>query len=276
MWSKLGTRVLSALIGVVLVFALIFSNSLIFNVAICVVGLIALHELYTTFSQQKKWPLIVLYYGFALAIMSSLFVDMKLFQSANFSFVLVLYIMLLAFCAVVFSDTISLNDILVSFFVLVYSVVFVYHLALIRAMENGVVLIFMPLIGAWITDTFAYFGGIMLGKHKLIPKISPKKTVEGAVSGVIGCVLCSILFGYIVSFSGYQVNYLLLGILGLMCSVLSQFGDLTASLIKRHCGVKDFGNLIPGHGGILDRIDSLIFTAPLCYYFLNVFEVICK
>ena len=153
---------------------------------------------------------------------------------------------------------------------------FVYHLPLIRAMEHGIVLIFLPLMGAWITDTFAYFGGVLFGKHKLIPKISPKKTVEGSVSGIAGCVLCYLLYAWIISFFGYKVNFVPLCVLGLICSCLSQFGDLTASLIKRNCGVKDFGNLIPGHGGILDRIDSLIFITPLCYYFLRIFEVVYK
>ncbi len=276
MWSKLGVRLISAGVGIVLVLLLIFSNQLIFNIAICGVSLIALYELYTTFSQQKKWPLIVLYFCFAAVILSTLFIKQTLYQSANFSSCIVLYLMLLSICAVIFSDTISMNDVLISFFVLVYSVVFVYHLSLIRAMEHGVVLIFIPLICAWITDTFAYFGGIALGKHKLIPKISPKKTVEGAVSGVIGCVLCSLIYALIISFLGYKANIGLMCLLALMCSVLSQFGDLTASLIKRSCGVKDFGNLIPGHGGILDRIDSLIFITPMCYYFLKIFEVIYK
>lgn len=276
MWSKLGVRVASGVIGAVLVILLIFSNQTIFNIAISAVGIISLHELYTTFSQKKKWPVLVLYYVFAAIVFGSLFVNIKLVQSSAFSFIIILYLMLNCFCAVVFSDTIKLNDVLISLFSLIYSVVFVYHLALIRGMSHGMVLIFIPLIGAWMTDTFAYFGGIALGKHKLIEKISPKKTIEGSISGIIGCVLCSLLYAYIISFFGYSVNLLPLCVLSLICSVLSQFGDLTASLIKRNCGVKDFGNLIPGHGGLLDRIDSLIFITPVCYYFLSMFEVIYK
>lgn len=276
MWNKVGVRVTSGIVGAALVIALIFSNQTIFNIAICAVGFISLYELITTFSQKKKWPILVLYYVFAAVILSSLFINSAMIFEKAFSFIMILYLMLLCFCAVVFSDTIKLNDVLISFFSLIYSVVFVYHLALIRALPYGVVLIFIPLIGAWMTDTFAYFGGIALGKHKLIPKISPKKTVEGSISGIIGCMLCTLLYAYIISFFGYSANLLPLMFLSLICSVLSQFGDLTASLIKRSFGVKDFGNLIPGHGGLLDRIDSLIFITPMCYYFLHMFEVIYK
>ncbi|MBR6647426.1 MAG: phosphatidate cytidylyltransferase [Clostridia bacterium] len=276
MWSKLGIRVASAAVGVVLVLLLIFSNQLIFNIAMCVVSLIAIYELYTTFSQSKKWPLLILYYGFAAVVLGTLFIKPILFETANFSIIIVLYLMLLCLCAVIFNDTITMNDVLIAFFIPIYSVVFICHLSLIRGMENGTVLIFVPLLCAWMTDTFAYFGGIALGKHKLIPKVSPKKTVEGAISGVIGCILASLVFAWIISFSGYNTNIGLLCLLSLCSSVLSQFGDLTASLIKRSTGVKDFGNLIPGHGGILDRIDSLIFITPLCYYFLKFFEVIYK
>ena len=278
MWSKVAVRVASALVGAAFVLIVIFANNpLYLNIAVSIVSLIGIHELYTSFSQQKKWPLIVLYYVFALVILSSLFIpDFNLFKTGGIVYVLLAYLMLLCISAVIFNDTIKLNDILISFFALVYSVVFTSHLALIRSLQNGICLVFIPLIGAWMTDTFAYFGGLLLGKHKLIPKISPNKTIEGSVSGIIGCILISFLFAYIISFFGYKTNYVNLGIIALICSVLSQFGDLTASMIKRECGVKDFGNIMPGHGGILDRIDSLIFISPIVYYFLQIFEVVYK
>lgn len=278
MWSKVAVRVTSALIGAVFVLIVIFANNPFYlNIAISIVSLIGMHELYTSFSQQKKWPLIVLYYVFALMILSSLFIrDFNIINSDAIIYVLLTYLMLLCISAVLFNDIIKLNDILISFFSLVYSVVFTSHLALIRMLEHGICLIFIPLIGAWMTDTFAYFGGLLFGKHKLIPKISPNKTIEGSISGIIGCILMSFIFAYIISFFGYKTNYLNLGIIALTCSILSQFGDLTASMIKRECGVKDFGNIMPGHGGILDRIDSLIFISPIVYYILQIFEVVYK
>lgn len=277
MWSKVAIRVVSALIGAALVIALIFSETVYFNILVCSAGLIAMYELYNSFSKQKKWPVMILGYGFAVIIMSSLFIPhFKLFGTSEILYLLMFYIMLNSICAVIFHETIKLNDILTSLFSLIYSVVFVCHLSLIHSMKYGFILIFIPLICAWMTDTFAYIGGMSFGKHKLIPKISPNKTIEGAISGVIGCILSSLAFAYIISFFGFKTNLIPLCSISLICSILSQFGDLTASLIKRECGVKDFGNLIPGHGGILDRIDSLIFITPAVYYFLQIFEVIYK
>lgn len=277
MWSKVAVRVASALIGAAIVVTLIFSETVYFNILVCIAGFLAMHELFTSFSLQKKWPLLILGYLFAAIILSSLFIPkLELFGSSQLLYLLIFYIMLLFICAVIFHEKIKLNDVLISFFSLIYSVVFLCNLSLIHAMEHGRVLIFIPLICAWMTDTFAYIGGMALGRHKLIPKISPNKTVEGAISGVLGCVLSSLCYALIISFFGFKANLLPLVFITFICSVLSQFGDLAASLIKRECGVKDFGNLIPGHGGILDRIDSLIFITPTVYYFLQVFEVIYK
>ena len=142
-------------------------------------------------------------------------------------------------------------------------------------MQNGVVLLFIPFLGAWMPDTFAYFSGTLFGKHKLIPSVSPKKTVEGAIGAVVGCIISFLVYGLIVDYAaGLSVNYLTLAILAVLCGIIAQLGDLSASVIKREFGVKDFGNLIPGHGGIIDRIDSLIFVAPLVYYFLLYIPVI--
>ena len=277
MWSKIAIRVTSALIGAVFVIALIFSNTVYMSAVVSIAAAIAMYELHTSIAKQKKIPLLILGYVFAGVILSSLFIPgFNLLQSSNVLYLLMLYLMLLCISAVIFNERIKLNDVLTSFFSLVYCVIFLCHLALIHQMEHGAILIFIPLIGAWMTDTFAYFGGLIFGKHKLIPKISPNKTVEGSISGVLGCVLSAYVYAYIISFFGYKADLLVLGLIAFGCGILSQFGDLTASLIKREYGVKDFGNLIPGHGGILDRIDSLIFITPAVYYFLQMFEVIYK
>ena len=110
----------------------------------------------------------------------------------------------------------------------------------------------------------AYFSGYLLGKHKLCPHISPKKTIEGSVGGVIGSVVLSGLFGYFFM-DDVLVHCMIIGVLG---GIISQFGDLTASVFKRKMGIKDYGNLIPGHGGILDRFDSVLFTGPMVYYYI--------
>jgi len=142
-------------------------------------------------------------------------------------------------------------------------------------LEYGNILIWLLFVSAWATDSMAYFTGMAIGKHKLCPKISPKKTVEGAIGGILGCVVFDILFIYIISrFNTFSVNYTNAIILALLASVFSQIGDLAASRIKREYDVKDFGNLIPGHGGILDRFDSALLISPVVYYILLIFPVI--
>ena len=119
---------------------------------------------------------------------------------------------------------------------------------------------------AILTDIFAYFTGYFFGKHKLAPVLSPKKTIEGALGGVLGSVLFSIVFALIAKLDIFP-HMVIMGVVG---SIFAQLGDLTASAFKRKIGIKDYGNIIPGHGGILDRVDSIIFTAPVIYYYLQL------
>ena len=142
---------------------------------------------------------------------------------------------------------------------------------------HGIFLILLAAFGAWMTDVFAFFAGSFLGKHKLCPKISPKKTVEGAIGGVLGCVLASlILYAVFVNlvFKAERADYIAVALLSAFLSVISMCGDLTASVIKRNFEIKDFGKLIPGHGGVLDRFDSIIFVLTALYAIINIFGVV--
>ncbi len=131
-------------------------------------------------------------------------------------------------------------------------------------MEGGKYLILTPLVAAFLSDSFALFAGMLFGKHKLAPELSPKKTVEGSVGGFIGAVVSMLVYGVVMQFVFHlQVHYPLLALYGLLGSLVSQLGDLSFSYIKRQYHLKDFGNLLPGHGGVLDRFDSVIFCAPL-------------
>lgn len=131
----------------------------------------------------------------------------------------------------------------------------------------GKYLYMLIFIGAWSTDTGAYFVGVTLGKHKLIPDVSPKKTVEGAIGGLLGCVAgFSIYGGVLAIFFDVKVNWIMLIATALVIGVVDQLGDLIASYIKRERGIKDFGNIFPGHGGVLDRFDSVIAIAPFMYF----------
>ena len=145
----------------------------------------------------------------------------------------------------------------------------------IFATEKGIYLIFIPFILAMVSDTGAYFAGRFFGKHKLAPVVSPNKTVEGVIGGVIATVLAMIIYCLIMQFGvGQQVNYLYAVIYGMAGAMAGVFGDLSFSAIKRQVGIKDYGNLIPGHGGILDRFDSMTLVAPLTEALLLLIPVV--
>jgi phosphatidate cytidylyltransferase len=156
------------------------------------------------------------------------------------------------------------------FFIFFYTGVLLSYIYQVRYLENGRIIVWLVLISAWGSDTFAYIVGMMVGKHKLQSELSPKKTIEGCIGGVIGAALIGFLFSYAYP----QGDSLLLSphisfpIICTVGSVVSQVGDLAASAVKRNHGVKDYGDIIPGHGGILDRFDSILFVSPVVYYLL--------
>lgn len=274
--SKLKTRVISALIGAVFVLGMIFSRPIVFHIGVAAACFVVLYELHVTFKQERKWQLVVLDYVFAFIFLLAPIVRQFL-QRETIVFFLASYLMLLSIFSVIWYNSIKFTDVTRSFFTLIYAVVLPMHLTYIRMMDYGVALVFLPFLGAWMPDTFAYFAGSLFGKHKLIPNVSPNKTVEGAVGAVAGAVVIFLMYGLVLSGCfGFRVHYASLLVLALICGVVAQFGDLAASVIKRECHMKDFGHLIPGHGGILDRADSLLFISPVVYYFLMVFEVIYK
>ncbi|NLM57096.1 MAG: CDP-archaeol synthase [Clostridiales bacterium] len=131
---------------------------------------------------------------------------------------------------------------------------------------NGMIYLPLVVVGSWVTDTAAYLVGCCIGRHKLAPHVSPHKTIEGAVGGVVGCCAGFLLYGLIVgSIKNFDVNYMALFVSGIATSVVSQMGDLIASYVKRRFGIKDYGKLFPGHGGVLDRFDSMLAVAPFLF-----------
>ncbi len=160
-------------------------------------------------------------------------------------------------------------DLFSVFFGLIYLPVMLSTVYMLRQSENGLYLVWFVFIGSWVCDTCAYFVGSAMGRHKLAPVLSPKKSIEGAVGGVLGSAIVGALFGWFLQTRtvgaadpGRTAVFVLISALA---AVFSQAGDLMASAIKRHYGIKDYGELIPGHGGVLDRFDSMIVTAPLVY-----------
>ena len=154
-----------------------------------------------------------------------------------------------------------------SFIYVAFLLSFIY---LIRIEERGIYLVWLVFLSSWAADTAAYFTGMKIGKHKMTPVLSPKKTWEGAIGGILGGGICGLLFSVIFDDCRFPLQFFLICLIG---SVISIFGDLAASAIKRESGLKDYGNIIPGHGGILDRFDSVIFIAPGIYFLTQIFTM---
>jgi len=148
--------------------------------------------------------------------------------------------------------------------------------AFVRMSENGSIMVWLIFCGAFLTDTFAYIFGLWLGKgknHFLAPKISPKKTIEGSIGAIIGTTLVFSLSSFFMQGYPFNLNFIKVSILGLLLSILAQIGDLMASMLKRKFGAKDYGSIQPGHGGIMDRCDSLLIVAPFVYFYINLIGV---
>lgn len=174
------------------------------------------------------------------------------------------------------------EQIMHSFFAFVYGPVMISFSLMTRMMSNeldtpyyniGFFAAWMIFISAWASDTCAYFAGVTLGKHKMAPHLSPKKSIEGAIGGVLGSTIAGALYGWILQY--YHIltekEIWIFALLGMCGSVVAQIGDLAASAVKRNFGIKDYGKCIPGHGGVLDRFDSVIFTSPLIYVLALIF-----
>lgn len=147
--------------------------------------------------------------------------------------------------------------------------------------EHGVFLLVMGLCGAWIADSGAYFTGVAIGKHKLCPEISPKKTIEGLIGGIVStaAVFAAAFFVYnrFITDNPLELNtvgYILVAVLGMVCAVIGTVGDLSASMVKRQIGFKDYGKIMPGHGGLMDRFDSVLFVLPTFYAFIKIAHIV--
>ncbi len=272
----MAKRTISAIVAIALLFLLVaadfFTKLPIINVLLGIMLVVALYEIYKPFGFMKKIPLLIVGAVFGLLVynfdMTGSFMMMQ--------FILMLAVVSMFVVAVIWHKKVSFADISTMFFVTAYVSAGMLHIRLVYNGEFGLAMIFAALVAAFLTDTGAYFSGYFFGKHKLIPEVSPKKTIEGAIGGVIVAMLSMLVYGWILTFFGINTNLLNIVIIGGVASVMSQFGDLSASLIKRSLGIKDYGDIMPGHGGVLDRIDSLLFTAPVIYYLNMLLPIMSK
>ena len=177
-------------------------------------------------------------------------------------------------CAYIFSyPKFHINQVAGGIFGLIYTSFMMSFIYYTREMPNGKFFVWLIFITSWVADTCAYFVGSAIGKHKMTPNLSPKKSWEGAVGGILGSGIASTIFG-IVYVNVYDLSYIQLpifAVIGCIGAFIAMCGDLVASAVKRNNNVKDYGNVIPGHGGILDRFDSVLFTAPMIYFMLFLF-----
>ena len=263
-------RLATAVVSILILIAVLFASKIVLECAVGIVTVMCLYEIYKALGFTKRRVLLVL--GFVPPVF------LVLENIFNMPILLYIYMFLLFAALVFFHDEISFKDVSAVFFASLFVTLFLWHIVIVKTIEpGGSFLIWAVFIGACTTDTFAYITGSLIGTHKLTPKISPHKTIEGAIGGVLGCVISFLIYGLILSKCfGFTVSINALWILGVLCAVSAQIGDLSASVIKRECGIKDFGTLFPGHGGMLDRFDSIMFVAPLVYYFVTMFPIILK
>ena len=255
------TRIISGLIMIPLILILVF-RGIPLAIAAFVLSAIAVYELFKGFSNIKVTGNIFIAWGALILLYALHFLVPERHDYLTFWLVVSI---IASFLGIFRADKHRAEDALVTILGIVYVEFFIYHIIMIDEGSYGI-FVWVVAGTAIFTDTCAYFTGFFFGKHKLAPILSPKKTIEGALGGVVGSVLFSVIFALIAKVDIFP-HMVLMGVVG---PIFAQLGDLTASAFKRKIGIKDYGNLIPGHGGVLDRIDSIIFTAPAIYYYLQL------
>jgi cytidylyltransferase family len=279
--KQMKQRLISGLIVAALAVTAIIIGGYVLDILIILFAGIGIFEFYNAFSKKGYSP--VKLFGFVYIVLLvlmmyfdgdsylSIVIHTQKYGSFNlFPPVFLLAMMLLLSLIVFLHEKYNIADAAITIFGGFYVMFFISYFVKIRDLDGGVYLFFLALVGAVATDTFAYFIGKAIGKKKLIEAISPHKTVAGSVGGFVGNILVLTIYGIVLWYTGAYRGLPIYhyAIIGAVTGVVSQIGDLAASAIKRYVGIKDFGKIIPGHGGILDRIDSYLFAIPVVYYYL--------
>lgn len=275
----MGKRILIAIPALVLLFCVLWFHGLVARIVVSLVGLLCMYEMLRVLGADGSKPVKSVGYVFAALTWPAYeyVVGWWRFGGGFWALAVMLVLAVMAIFFILVVTKRSAEDGIRTVYALIYPGLFYAFLIAIICIPNAMASRFMFLlafVGAALTDTFAYFGGTLFGKHKLVPEISPKKTVEGAIVGAVFGGLGVLLVGTL--FQGFflkdqTVPVYLYAILGLALCLLSQVGDLTASIIKRQFNVKDYGNIMGAHGGAMDRLDSVIFISPIVCAFYYVF-----
>lgn len=274
------TRIISGVAALALLAAVMLLGREAIGLAVFVLALLGIHEFYGAARNGGYNPVYPLGYiaclpmlypavsGNSLAVLLES-IPLNLLETIS---LLLFVLIVIAFCLMIFSrGRFNLADLSITLFGIIYVPFLLSYVALTRNLDQGYLYIWLIFIGGWITDTFAYFTGVTIGRTKILPKVSPKKSLEGSIGGVIGCTAVTAAFGAIFQgeLGGTPLYHFIL--LGVLCGVISQVGDWAASAIKRFVNIKDYGRIMPGHGGVLDRVDSILFVAPLVYFYIGLF-----
>ena len=249
------TRLISGIVLVIIAAFLLVEGSTVLYFGSLAISLIGLYELYRVMKIEKSAPG---YVGYAAVVAYYWIMGSR---EQYVTFLAIVSLMILMTIYVVTFPKYGTEQITVAFFGIFYVGIMFSYLYQVREMPDGKYLVWLILLSSWGCDTCAYCVGMLIGKHKMAPILSPKKSVEGAVGGVVGAALLGVI--YAAATQGPMLEYAVICAVG---ALISMVGDLAASAIKRNQGIKDYGKLIPGHGGILDRFDSVIFTAPVIYF----------
>ena len=255
------TRIIVGIVLVVLLIVVLFFGGFLLLSVLALFSLAAIYEMGQTFRKKSYDPILIPAYVFAVA-----YPFVYYYLGMLSMFIVYMAAVMTTMIWSLFTKRHTTNDIIPSLFILNYPTLFLMCMMLVYySFSRPVALVAacMAYAAPEASDTFAYFGGTFLGKHKLCPTISPKKTVEGAIFALIGGTAFGFGMTYLQHLWGANIQSLVLILLGLGCGLFSQFGDLFASLLKRWAGVKDFSSVFPGHGGVIDRIESIMFCTPL-------------
>ena len=266
-------RVITTIIGLPLVIFIVHFGGWPLLLMCLAVSLVGLRELYRALSKEDK-PVHFIGYIFTVGY----FVVAFLFGVGHWSFISVtMFIVVVQTCLVALFKRIALEDVMATVYGFLYVPFLLSFIVLVREFTFGHIYVWLIFTSAFGCDTFAYLAGTTLGRHKLTNTPSPKKSVEGLIGGVLGAALVGWLYGFfVVRFSGNPAPYIMVvaPLVSMVGAAFSVVGDMAASAIKRRTGIKDFGALLPGHGGVLDRADSVIVVAPFVFMMMNVlFEV---
>ena len=262
------TRLLSGILLVIIALITVITGGNLLFLVLLAVSLIGMTELYKVFGIEKKPPGIIGYL-FALLYYGLLYFEPLLpGESLNWFMMSFMAFLICQMAVLVFAyPRYNTQQIMAAFFGMFYVAVMLSYIYQIRILPGGIFTVWLVFVCSWGCDTCAYCVGMLIGKHKMAPILSPKKSVEGGIGGILGAALIGVLYALAINhWGGAEASVLTYAIIGAAGGAISQIGDLAASAIKRYHNIKDYGKLIPGHGGILDRFDSVIFTAPIIYY----------